>query len=233
MEVLAVIPARGGSRGVPRKNLALLAGRPLLAYTFDAAGASRLLTRTVLSTDDVEIADYARSCGVEVPFMRPAALAADTTPALPVVQHAIAELGRTGFLPDVVVLLQPTSPLRRAAHIDAAVEKLIASGADSVVTVVAVPHRFNPVSVMKIEDGRLVPFVEGQGTTVLRRQDKAPVYARNGAAVYATRRHTIVGGSLFGADSRPLEMSAAESIDIDGPEDLIMAEALLRARNGT
>jgi len=233
VEVLGVIPARGGSRGVPRKNLALLAGRPLLSYTFDAVRDSRCLTRTVLSTDDVEIAAYARSCGVEVPFMRPAALAGDTTPALPVVQHALAELGRTGFVPDVVVLLQPTSPLRRAAHIDAAVEKLLASGADSVVTVVEVPHQFNPVSVMKIEEGRLVPFFEGQGTTVLRRQDKPHVYARNGAAVYATRRQTIIGGSLFGADSRPLEMTAAESIDIDGPDDLIMAEALIRSRNAT
>ena len=148
---------------MPRKNLALLAGRPLLSYTFDAVRGSRCLTRPVLSTDDVEIAAYARSCGVEVPFMRPAALADDTTSALPVVQHALAELGRSGFLPDVVVLLQPTSPLRRAARIDAAVEKFVASGADSVVTVVEVPHQFNPVSVVKIEEGRLVPFFDRTG----------------------------------------------------------------------
>jgi CMP-N-acetylneuraminic acid synthetase len=194
--------------------------------------ASRHLTRTVLSTEDVEIAAYAKSCGVDVPFMRPTALATDETPALPVIQHAITELGHTGFVPDVVVVLQPTSPLRRAAHIDAAVEKLAASGADSVVTVVEVPHQFNPVSVMKLEEGRLVPFIDGQGTRVLRRQDKPRVYARNGAAVYVTRRQTIISGSLFGADCRPLEMTAAESIDIDGPDDLVMAEALMRARNG-
>lgn len=230
VEVLGIIPARGGSRGVPRKNLALLAGRPLLAYTFDAVRHSRCLTRTVLSTEDVEIAEYGRSCGIEVPFVRPLNLATDDTPALPVLQHVIVELESTGFRPDVVVILQPTSPLRRAEHIDAAVQLLVSSGADSVVTVVEVPHQFNPVSVMRIDCGRLVPFLEGHGTTIFRRQDKPRVYARNGAAVYAVKRDVVMAGELFGRDSRPLEMSFADSLDIDRPEDLVIGEALLRAR---
>ena len=230
MNVLGIIPARGGSRGVPRKNLALLAGRPLLAYTFDAARHSRCLTRTVVTTDDSEIAAYAQSCGIEVPFMRPAELAGDDTPTLPVIQHAIRELQNRGFVPEAVVILQPTSPLRRAEHIDAAVQQLASTGADSVVTVVEVPHHFNPVSVMRIEDGRLVPFLEGEGIAVLRRQDKPKVYARNGAAVYAVRTDIAMAGSLFGRDSRPLEMNLADSVDIDCPDDLLVAEAMLRAR---
>jgi CMP-N-acetylneuraminic acid synthetase len=229
VEVLGIIPARGGSRGVPRKNLAMLAGRPLVAYTFDAARKSHSLTRIVLSTDDAEIAEYGRLHGIEV-CMRPSELAGDDTPAVPVVQHVISHLEGNGYRSDIIVILQPTSPLRRAEHIDGAVQALISSGGDSVVTVVEVPHHFNPVSVMRIEDGRLVPFLAGHGTSVLRRQDKPRVYARNGAAVYAVRTDVIKAGSLFGSDSRPYEMSPADSVDIDRPEDLVIAEALLRAK---
>ena len=141
--VLGVIPARGGSKGVPGKNLATVAGRPLLAYTADAARTSRRLSRTVVSTDDVAIADAARGLGLDVPFMRPATLAADDVPMLPVLQHALAAIREQGDDVDVLVLLQPTSPMRRAEHIDAAVAMLETSGADSVVSVVDVPHQFN------------------------------------------------------------------------------------------
>jgi len=230
MIVLAVIPARGGSKSIPQKNLVPLLGEPLIGWTCRAALGARLLTRTILSTDDPNIAAVARNYGIEVPFMRPAELAEDATPSLPVIQHAVAWVEASAFRPDAVVILQPTSPLRRAEHIDAAIDLLAATGADSVVTVVEVPHQFNPVSVMRIEEGRLVPFLGTQGMTVLRRQDKPRVYARNGAAVYAIRRDILMGGSLFGQDCRPLEMSPADSVDIDGPTDLVIAEALLRTR---
>ena len=128
MNVLGVIPARGGSKGISNKNLALLGGRPLLAYTADAVKESKLLTRTIVSTDDARIADCARSLGLDVPFMRPSALAGDDVPMLPVVQHAVAALEADGFAADAVVLLQPTSPLRRGEHIDAAVNWLEYSG---------------------------------------------------------------------------------------------------------
>src|SRR5258706_10337909 len=122
MEVLGIIPARGGSKGIPRKNLVRLAGRPLIAYTCDAARGSERLTRVIVSTDDDEIAETARGLGVEVPFMRPAHLAADETPMVDVLLDALATLGRVdNYRPDVIVLLQPTSPLRRSAHVDAAV----------------------------------------------------------------------------------------------------------------
>ena len=228
MHVLGLIPARRGSKGVPKKNLVLLAGRPLLSYTCEAAAQSRRLTRTIVSTDDEEVAACARASRVEVPFMRPPALATDETPTLPVVQHALTELERReAYHPDVVVILQPTSPLRRAAHIDAAVDRLIETGAESIVSVVEVPHQFNPVSVLRIENDRIVSFLPDQTSTILRRQDKPQVYARNGAAVYAVRRDTLLAGTLFGRDCRPLVMRPEDSVDIDGPLDLLLAEALL------
>ncbi len=225
--VLALIPARGGSKGIPGKNLALLAGRPLLSYTCQAALASKRLTRVVLSTDDERIAAAGREMGVDVPFMRPADLATDESPMLDVIQHALQTLDHAeGYRPDVVVLLQPTSPLRRGEHIDAAVDLLLRSGADSVVSVVEVPHQFNPVSVLRLEGERLVPYLPGP--QVLRRQDKPRVYARNGPAVLASRRATLMeAGSLYGNDVRPLFMGHEESLDVDGPFDLMMAELLL------
>ena len=228
MPVLGVIPARGGSKGIPGKNIRPIAGRPLLAYTSDAARASRRLTRTIVSTDDEAIAEAARGLGLEVPFLRPAPLATDAAPMLPVLTHAVAELARQGFAADVVVLLQPTSPLRRAEHIDAAVDLLEATGADSVVSVVEVPHQFNPVSVMRLAGGRLRPYEDHPPVT--RRQDKPLLYARNGPAVLAVRAPILEAGSLYGEDCRPYVMSAADSLDIDTADDLRFVELVLSTR---
>jgi CMP-N-acetylneuraminic acid synthetase/SAM-dependent methyltransferase len=226
MNVLGVIPARGGSKGIPNKSLAIAAGRPLLAYTADAARAATRLTRVIVSTDDAAIADAARSVGLDVPFMRPASLAADDTPMLPVLQHAVQVMRECGFAADIVVLLQPTSPLRRAEHIDAAVDLLERSGADSVVSVVEVPHQFNPVSVLRLDGDRLKPFVDGP--LVTRRQDKPRVVARNGPAVLAVRTSVLEDGSLYGDDCRALPMSRDESLDIDSPRDLAEFASSLR-----
>lgn len=217
MQVLGLIPARGGSKGIPRKNLAPLAGRPLLAWTLDAAGESETLTRVVVSTDDDEIARIAADGGAEV-LERPAGLAADETPMVDVLRHAASKLGG----PDVVVLLQPTSPLRRGRHIDEAVRLLLDSGADAVVSVMEVPHQFRPESLMDLVDGRLV--ARGAATS---RQEKAVVHARNGPAVLA-RRGDRLDGDLYSGDCRAYVMSQRESLDVDGPEDLALAELLLR-----
>jgi CMP-N,N'-diacetyllegionaminic acid synthase len=226
MNVLAVIPARGGSKGIPHKNLADVAGRPLLAYTAGAALAAKRLTWVIVSTDDPAIADAARQLGLDVPFMRPAALAADDSPMLPVLQHAVKAMRECGFTADVVVLLQPTSPLRRSEHIDAAVDLLERSGADSVVSVVDVPHQFNPVSVLHLDGDRLRPFIDGP--LVTRRQDKPRVVARNGPAVVAVRTSVIEGGSLYGDDCRALMMNSADSLDIDSPGDLAELASSMR-----
>lgn len=219
MEVVGLVPARGGSKGIPRKNLAPLAGKPLLAWTLEAARASKMLGRVVVSTDSEEIAALARELGAEV-LGRPPELAGDETPMLDVVRHAVRELGA----PDVLVLLQPTSPLRRSEHVDAAVRVLLETGADMVVSVVEVPHQYRPDSLMALEDGRLVvlrPDLPG------RRQDKPVVYARNGPAVLALRPERL-GDDLYGGDCRPYLMDPRDSIDVDGPFELELAEALLR-----
>ena len=210
---------------MPGKNLRPLGGRPLLAYTAEAALRSQRLARTILSTDDPAIAAAGRALGLDVPFTRPAALAADDTPMLPVLLHAVDEVSRTGFTADAVVLLQPTSPLRTAAHVDAALDLLESTGADSVVTVVEVPHQFSPVSLMALDGDRLRPFLPGP--VVTRRQDKPRVFARNGPAVLAVRVATLRAGSLYGDDCRPLLMDAEASVDIDGPADFDYAEFLL------
>ncbi|HXG87675.1 MAG TPA: acylneuraminate cytidylyltransferase family protein [Vicinamibacterales bacterium] len=227
MKVLGIIPARGGSKGIPRKNLAPVAGRSLLAWTIDAATAARSLSRLVLSTEDHEIAEQGRMMGVEVPFLRPEGLSADDTAMLPVLVDVVDRLAaEQGFETEVVVLLQPTSPLRRATHIDEAVAKLIATGADSIVSVVAVPHQFTPTSVMREENGQLRPY---DGTaSATRRQDKPALWARNGPAVLAVRAAVLRAGSLYGADSRPMAMHERESIDIDTAFDLELADWLLR-----
>jgi CMP-N,N'-diacetyllegionaminic acid synthase len=228
LATLAVIPARGGSKGLSRKNLRAAGGRPLLAYTVDAARASRRLTRTIVSTDDPEIAEAARALGVDVPFMRPPDLAADSSPMLPVLQHAARAMAARGFAADAVVLLQPTSPLRRAEHVDAAIEILDRSGADTVVSVIEVPHHFNPASVMRLEGERLRPFADGP--MVLRRQDKPRVYARNGPAVLAVRVAQLERGDMYGSDTRALLMEAEDSLDIDSPWDLELLEFILSRR---
>lgn len=210
---------------MPRKNVAPLAGRPLLAYTCEAARNSRLLDRVVVSTDDEEIARVARHEGVEVPFMRPAALAGDNTPMIDVVRHAVTELRSQGYEADAVVVLQPTSPLRRGSHIDDAVDLLNTSGADTVVTVVKVPHEFVPSSLMRVEAGRLVPI---DAFSALRRQDKPVLLARNGPAVLAVRTAVLEKNSFYSGDVRGIEMTFADSVDIDSAEDLLFAEFLIR-----
>jgi CMP-N,N'-diacetyllegionaminic acid synthase len=218
VEVVALIPARGGSKGIPRKNLAPLAGRPLLAWTVEAALGSRVVTRTVVSTEDEEIAAAAQELGAEV-LARPAELAADHAPMQPVIVHALEELGAL----EALVLLQPTSPLRRAVHVDEAVDLLLATGADSVVSVVEVPHRYRPGSLMALDGDRLVRLADDHAAT---RQEKPLVYARNGPAILALRPDRI-GVDLYGGDCRPYVMGPRESLDVDEPFDLELAELLL------
>jgi CMP-N,N'-diacetyllegionaminic acid synthase len=219
MEVVALVPARGGSKAIPRKNLAPLGGRPLLAWTAEAALESNAVTRTIISTEDDEIAAAARDLGAEV-LARPAKLAADETPMRDVIAHALSELGD----PDVLVLLQPTSPLRRARHVDEAVDLLVRSAADCVVSVVEVPHRYRPGSLMALDGERLVRLADVHAET---RQEKPVVYARNGPAILALRPHRI-GADLYGGDCRAYVMDARDSIDVDDPFDLELAELLLR-----
>jgi CMP-N-acetylneuraminic acid synthetase len=229
MSVLGLVPARGGSKGVPGKNVRPLAGHTLLEYTARAARDSGVLDRIILSTDSSEIAEAGRKAGLEVPFVRPVALAADDTPMVLVIEHALAELSRQRWSPEIVVLLQPTSPLRRPDHIREALSMLRETGADSVVTVIEVPRHLSPDYVMRIEGGRLRPFLP-DGARVTRRQDARAAYSRDGT-VYAFRRSTIERtGGIYGEDCRPLLIDARDSLSIDSPADWDEAERLLARR---
>jgi CMP-N,N'-diacetyllegionaminic acid synthase len=227
--IVAIVPARAGSKGVPGKNIRKLAGRTLLDYTALAARDSGVIDRIVLSTDSDEIADAGTRAGMEVPFMRPAALAQDDTPMLPVIQHAIESLAVDGWTPDVIVLLQPTSPLRRASHVRDAVTRLKETKADSVVSVIELPRHLSPDYVMRIDDGVLRPFLpEGAGVT--RRQDARPAYSREGT-VYACWRATLERwGNIYGERCQPLILDAADSLSIDSPDDWAEAERRLAQR---
>jgi CMP-N-acetylneuraminic acid synthetase len=226
VQVLALIPARGGSKGLPDKNLRPIAGRTLIELAARTAAASGVVTRTILSTDSERIAAEGRRAGVEVPFLRPASLAADDTPMLPVIQHAVGFLEEQGWRADIVVLLQPTSPLRRPEHVRAAVERLQASGADSVVTVVELPRHLSPDYVMRLDEGFLVPFLP-EGARITRRQDARPAFVRDGTAYVFWRRTLEETGSIYGRRSMPLLVSARESLTIDTPEDWAEAERRL------
>jgi len=228
--VLAIIPARGGSKGIPRKNIRLLCGRPLLEYTADAALAAKSLARVILSTDDPEIAEIGRRSGLDVPFLRPAELARDDTPSLPVVQHAVRELEARGERYDAICLLEPTSPLRRAEDIDACVRMLAESGADAVASVLPIPAEYNPHwAFFKEPDGRLL-ISTGDPVIIPRRQLLPPAFYRDGS-VYVTRRDVLMAGnSLYGKRFLGYVMSREYSLNIDTYADLAAAEQVIRAR---
>ena len=222
--VVAVIPARGGSKGIPRKNLYSLGGRPLIAYSIEAGLGAQSVDRVIVSTDDSEIAAVSREWGAEVPFLRPAELALDETPTLPVIQHSVQILMEEDYIPSYVVILQPTSPLRSATQIDEGVQILSETGADSVVSVCISEH--SPYWMRTIEEGRVYPFL-AEGLTYLRRQDLPIVYRLNGA-LWVTRREVLMeGDSVYGEDVRPLVMPVDDSVDIDTPTDVALAELIL------
>jgi len=228
MNILGVIPARGGSKSVPRKNIALVHGKPLIAYTIEAAQRSRLLTHFLVSSDDPEIIAVARKCGASVPFVRPAELATDVAPSLPVVQHAVGEMERMhGISFDYVVLLQPTTPLRLPEDIDAALEKLVATGADSVISVCDV-GAYHPARMRQIVDDRLVELPIREPKEMARRQDLPQVFIRNGA-IYAVKRDVVMLQNTMSGDvCRPYIMPEERSVNVDSMLDLLLAEILLR-----
>ena len=235
LSTLAIIPARGGSKGLPRKNLLELAGRPLLSFTIEAALGSRV-DRVVLSTDSEEIAEVGRRCGAEVPFVRPAELARDQSSSLAVLLHALHWMReREGFSPDVVAFLQPTSPLRTAAHIDAGLDLLDSTGARSVLGVTPV-EEVHPYYMFTMDERGALDYILDVHPRPMRRQDLPPVYRINGA-LYLTRQEyyddlppeasVYDPASLVG-----LPMDHVASLDINTLVDFQRAEALLAPQGG-
>lgn len=226
-KILGVIPARGGSKGIPNKNIINLCGRPLISYTLDAAKKSRYLTDVIVSTDSKEIAAVAKSFGGHVPFMRPNNLAADSTPSAPVVAHAIDFMENLNkFKYDAVILLQPTTPLRITNDIDKVINLWIEERVDSVVSVVNVGSE-HPLRMKRIIGNRLINYID-QGVEDMRpRQHLPSVYIRNGAVYLRGRDAFMNSMSLVGENVLPYIMPEERSINIDAIKDLVYAEFVL------
>ena len=226
MRILSIIPARGGSKGVPGKNIKLLGDLPLLAYTAQSALASKLLTKVILSTDCPSIAAVAKQCAIEVPFLRPETLAADTASSIAVVQHAVSYLENQGEFFDAVCLLQPTSPFRPKGFIDKAIQKFIQDGADALVSVLPVPHEFNPHWVFEPNEKGLLQIATGDKEIIKRRQDLPQAFFRDGS-IYITKTSVIKEGSFYGTELSYLENHPDFYVNIDTLEDWEKATAKL------
>ena len=230
-EVLALIPARGGSKGVSRKNLRSLAGRPLIAHSIEAAKASRLITRIMVSTDDHEIAEAGRTHGAEVPFIRPAELAQDKSSEWLVWQHALHFARGEGRFPDVLVCVSPTSPMRSPADLDAAIEALLGGDADLVFAVT--PSYRNPWynMVVREADGA-VRLVNSPTETVTRRQDAPETFDMTTVVYAAFPEFVLRSTSMWQGKVKSIVVPTERAIDIDTETDLKLAEFLMREREG-
>lgn len=230
--MLAVIPARGGSKSIPRKNIKDFLGKPLLAWTIQSAQESGVFGQVVLSTDDAEIARVGQALGANVPFLRPAELAQDATPTAPVIGHAVKWMQtHAGWTPDWVVVLEPTSPGRRAFHIREAVALLQQSDADTVVSVSAVPHHYVPAKLLKLGDDGTVSGIGGTHPRAMihRRQDLPAYYAFDGL-IFACKTELVLQDppTLWGDKVLAYVVDRKYSLDLDQPEDWVAAEARLR-----
>jgi CMP-N-acetylneuraminic acid synthetase len=228
MNILGLITARGGSKGIPKKNIKFLGGVPLIAYTIDVAKKSKLINDLILSTDNQEIADVSKSYGLPIPFLRPKELAADDTPHYLVIQHAVKfmeHMNRVTY--DYVVLLQPTSPFRLVEDIDITINKLINSDADSAVTMVQINDN-HPLKAKKIVNGIVEPFFceypEPEGMP----RQKLPIAYKRSGAVYVMKRNIIMdNNSMFGKKITCHVVPENRSIDIDTNKDWAVAEYML------
>ncbi|MFQ5712260.1 MAG: cytidylyltransferase domain-containing protein [Candidatus Geothermarchaeales archaeon] len=226
--VVAIIPARSGSKSLPKKNLRALAGKPLVAWTIEAALRSELIDRVIVSTDSEEIAKLSREYGADVPFLRPDELATDYTPMLPVLQHAVRYLEeKEGYGVDVIVTLQPTSPLRDEGDIDEALRMFLKGNVDSLVSVCAVRH--HPYKMVRVVEGKTKPIIAA-GREHERRQDLPKVYRHNGA-IYVTKRAILMRENrILGENTLAYIMPEEKSIDIDSALDLKLAECYLEMK---
>jgi CMP-N,N'-diacetyllegionaminic acid synthase len=224
MKVLCVIPASGGSLGAPLRNLRLLAGKPLLAYTAEAALASKRISRTILSTEDEDVADVGRRCGLDVPFLRPAELARAGQAGLRAVQDAVRRVEEAGEVPDVVCILDPASPFRCAEDIDRSIERLESTGADAVATVVPVPRECHPRAVwLQAPDGTLHPATGGTD-----QREFPPAFRYDGSVCVVRRDVLMKADSLYGERTVGYVVDPARCVRLDQPEDWGRAERIAR-----
>ena len=230
MRILGLIPARGGSKGVPNKNIKLLGDKPLIAYTIASAKAASMLAETIVSTDSEAIFAIAAQYGLQPPFLRPESLAQDHSTSLEVVQHALLFYNDQDIFFDAVCLLQPTSPFRERGFVDRAIQTFVASGADSLVSVLPVPHQYNPHWVFEPGADGLLKIATGDQKIIPRRQALPHAFHRDGS-VYITKTDVIKNGSLYGSRLAYCESNPKLYVNIDTPDDWSTAEHMASAPN--
>ena len=231
MKILGLIPARGGSKGVPGKNIKSLGGKPLLAYTSEVALQSKYISTLVLSSDDEKIMQVAENLGIEVPFKRPADLAADKSPTLPVILHTLEFYKSKGVFFDAVCLLQATSPFRTVEFLDNAIQKFIENKTDSLVSVMEVPHEFNPHWTFVADENNQLKIATGESEIISRRQDLPKAFHRDGS-IYITKTAVLLNQeSLYGKSISYIESPKELYVNIDTMEDWSKAEDLITKNN--
>ncbi|MCJ7483467.1 MAG: acylneuraminate cytidylyltransferase family protein [Thermodesulfovibrionales bacterium] len=239
VKIMAVIPARGGSKGIPRKNIVDLGGKPLIAYTIEVARRSKLIDAAIVSTDDAEIAEVAKALGADVPFLRPAELARDDSSDIDYLKHALAWVEEhRGWQPEILAILQPTMPFRRVEDVDGALRFMIEQDCDSVRTL-AVPTHVTPYKMWFLDDpekGTISPVLKTEYyerlLTDVPRQKLRPCYWQPGVVI-ATRAKFVRQGRVFGPDLRGYVVDIRTAHDIDEPADLEYAEFLIHKQKKT
>ena len=228
MRTLAIIPARGGSKGIPRKNIAILNGKPLIYYTIEAAKKSEYLTDVVVSTEDVEIAKISRDLGALVPFIRPSNLATDEAESAPVIEHALKFMeDKRGFEYDAILMLQPTSPLRTNEHIDKSIKLFVSQDCDSLVSIVPVGGN-HPLRMKTLTGDRLSNYVNQGYWNMKPRQSLPEVFIRNGSIYLIKRDAFMHSKQLIGKSCLGFLMDEFESVNIDSPIDFKIADLILK-----
>jgi CMP-N,N'-diacetyllegionaminic acid synthase len=228
MRILGIIPARGGSKAVPGKNIKLLNGKPLLQYTAEIALESQYLTDVILSSDDKRIITVAESLGVRVPFIRPAALADDQTPTIDVIIHALQWFQKQAVCFDAVCLLQVTSPFRTVEFLEKAISKFMESGCDSLVSVQKVPHEYNPHWTFEVNPEGNLKIATGDEKIISRRQELPDAYHRDGS-IYITKTEVLLQQhSLYGESTSFIESSPEFHVNIDTLADWEKAEQMTK-----
>lgn len=230
MKILGLIPARGGSKSIPGKNIKDLNGKPLLQYTVEAAKNSKYISKLIVSSDDDNIISVAKQLGIEVPFVRPKELAEDTSPTLGVIQHALKFYRSKNITFDAVCLLQVTSPFKTSEFIDKAIQKFVNSSSDALVSVQEVPHQYNPHWTFKEDENGNLKLTTGERQIISRRQDLPKVYHRDGL-IYITKTKVLLEeNSLYGSSLSYMKSPIECGVNIDTMFDWKRAEEFLKSK---
>jgi len=230
MKILGIIPARGGSKGIPGKNIKMLAGKPLLEYTWEVASKSKQLSKVILSTEDDAIIEVGKSLGITIPFKRPSNLSKDKSPTLGVIQHALEFYKAKGEVFDAICLLQVTSPFRTVSFLDNAIKTFVKAKTDALISVLEVPHEYNPHWTFKANANNELYISTGEKQIITRRQELPSAYHRDGS-IYLTKTDVILNdNSLFGNSLSYVISNRETHVNIDTLQDWEKAEDICKTK---